>query len=411
MTEAIVRTARYRLCPTEQQAVLMAQFAGVARYVYNLALEQRSQWWRQFKATTGKSISFPSQCLELTALRDQVDWIAAAPRCALDQALRDLDGAYSRFFSGDAGHPTPRRKGLNDSFRIPGREIWSPMRAGRNPRFAGIRLPKIGWCRLRLSRDLPAGYKLLEATVTRDALGWHICLSLRSAAPAPLGLVTSVGIDRGIASTLAFSDGSFASHPVAAMQALQRRAKGHQKRMARQKRGSNRRAATRRLFAKARAKLARVRKHWAHEQTTRIARSYGVVVIEALRTANMTRSAKGTVEAPGVNVRQKAGLNRSILEQGWRQFETLLAYKLEAAGGRLIKVSPVNTSRACFACGSISKEHRKSQAVFECADCGHTAHADTNAALNVLRAGEQPAWRGAARPSVKREPHPDFKGD
>ena len=402
------RTARYRLCPTEPQAALMAQFSGVTRFVYNIALEQRRDWWRQFKATTGRVISYPSQCSELTTLRKEVDWIAAAPRCALTQALRDLDEAYSRFFNGVGGYPTPRRKGVNDSFRIPGREIWSPARLCANPRFAEINLPKIGWCRFRLSRPLPAAYKLLQVTVALDALGWHVCLSLKTAAPAPFGLTRAVGIDRGVANTLAFSDGAFASLPLEALRALQRRAKGHQKRLARQLRGSNRRAATRRLLAKTQAKIARVRKHWSHEQTTRITNSYGVVVIEALRTASMTRSAKGTVEAPGVNVRQKAGLNRSILEQGWHQIETMLAYKLDAAGGRLIKVSAVNTSRTCFACGSISKEHRKSQAAFQCTDCGHAAHADTNAAMNILRAGEQPASRSVARPSMKREPVQDF---
>lgn len=131
------------------------------------------------------------------------------------------------------------------------------------------------------------------------------------------------------------------------------------------------------------------------------------VEIEALRTANMTRSAKGTMESPGINVRQKAGLNRSILEQGWHQFETLLTYKLEAAGGRLVKVNPAYTSQTCCACGSISGEHRESQAVFHCADCGHSAHADTNAALNILRAGKQPASRGLLSPSVKRELEPE----
>jgi putative transposase len=243
-----------------------------------------------------------------------------------------------------------------------------------------------------------------------DALGWHICLNFRSEAPARLSLTDAIGIDRGIANTLAFSDGTFASQPVAAMRALQRRARGHQKQMARQKSGSARRAVTRRLLAKTLAKIARTRKHWNHEQTTRVAQTYGTVVIEALKTASMTRSAKGTVEDPGVNVRQKAGLNRSILEQGWNQFEMLLTYKLAAAGGALIKVNPVNTSRGCFACGSISKDHRKSQAAFECTDCGHTAHADTNAAMNILRAGEQPAWRGAARPSVKRKPDTHIDG-
>jgi putative transposase len=398
-----VRTFRYRLYPTTQQAATLGHFAGVCRFIYNLALEQRRDWWRQFKQNTGVGISFASQCRELTALRSSVDWINDAPRCALEQSLRDLDAAYERFFTGKGGYPTPRKKGVNDSFRIRGKEIARAVRRCDNARYAEIRLPKLGWCKFRLSRPLPLDYRLVAATVIQDALGWHVCLCMRLRSLGVLGPSSVIGIDRGVANTLSFSDGTFASQPIAALQEIDRRAKLHQRRLGRQQKGSNRRAGTKRLLAKTKAKAARARKHWNHEQTTRIAANYGSVVIEALKTKVMTRSAKGTVDAPGVNVRQKAGLNRSILEQGWHQFELMLAYKLEAAGGQLIKVNPAYTSQTCSACGSVSKTHRKSQAVFECSDCGHVAHADTNAALNILRAGEQPASRGAVRPSMKRE--------
>ena len=399
-----LRTYRYRAYPTSQQVATLAQFVGASRFIYNLALEQRRDWWRQFKQNTGFGISFASQCRELTALRSSVDWINAAPCCILEQSLKDLDTAYQRFFTGKGGYPTPRKKGVNDSFRIPGKELTCAVRRCDNSRYGEIRLPKLGWCKFRLSRLLPLDYRLLEATVIHDVLGWHICLCLRLSAHEALGLSASVGIDRGIANTLSFSDGGFASQPIAELRVLDRRARVHRKRLSRQKQESNRRAATKRLLARTTAKAARIRKHWNHEQTTRIAANYGIVVIEALKMGAMTRSAKGTVEAPGVNVRQKAGLNRAILEHGWYQFERLLAYKLEAAGGQLIKVDPAYTSQTCSACGSVSKTHRKSQAVFECSDCGHAAHADTNAALNILRAGEQPASRGAVGPSAKREP-------
>jgi len=393
----IVRTYRYRLYPTEEQAVTLSRFVGVCRLVYNIALEQRRDWLRNFKATTGKGISFYSQCLELKDLRASADWIDAVPQCAQVQALKDLDTAFQRFFRGESGYPKPRKKGENESFRIPGKEFYSQMRVSPQSGVAHVRLPKLGWCKLRLSRPLPAEYKLREATVILDPVGWHICFSLQRPAPVSVALASTVGIDRGVANTLALSDGSFRSQPLAALRALEKRARRHQKQLARQRRGSNRRAATKRLLAKTTAKAARARKHWNHEQSTNLASMYGVVVIEALETAKMTRSARGTVEAPGRNVRQKAGLNRSILEHGWRQFEQLLSYKLDAAGGSLIRVDPAYTSRACTECGSISKKHRKSQAVFECGDCGHVAHADTNAALNILRAGEQPASRGAVR--------------
>ncbi|MCA1775376.1 MAG: transposase, partial [Loktanella sp.] len=93
----------------------------------------------------------------------------------------------------------------------------------------------------------------------------------------------------------------------------------------------------------------------------------------------------GTVDAPGTNVRQKAGLNRAILDQGWHGFETVLAYKLEERGGHLCKVDPRYTSQTCSACGAVDRGSRESQASFHCRTCGFRAHADHNAAINILR--------------------------
>lgn len=101
----------------------------------------------------------------------------------------------------------------------------------------------------------------------------------------------------------------------------------------------------------------------------------------------MTRSASGTLERPGRNVAQKSGLNRSILDAGWGVFLRILAHKAESAGRELIAVNPANTSRTCARCGHCAKDNRLTQADFACRSCGHTAHADVNAATNILRAG------------------------
>ena len=130
-------------------------------------------------------------------------------------------------------------------------------------------------------------------------------------------------------------------------------------------------------------KIARVRKHWAHCVTSWITQSYGTVVIEDLKTKNMTRSNKGTIEAPGRNVRQNSGRNRAILNIGWHQIEQMLSYK----AGRLVKVGPRYTSQTCSTCGTQHKTSRKSQAVFECTNCGFHANADINAAVNILMRG------------------------
>ncbi|NIJ41577.1 putative transposase [Parvibaculum indicum] len=393
------RAYRYRLKPTDEQAAQMRQFSGVVRLVYNLALEQRRDWWRQYAVRTGKSLTYVAQARELTELRRSFDWIAAVSQTSQQQALRDLDRAYANFFAGRSGYPTPRRRGVNDGFRFHGRECRI-RRLNRN--WGAIHLPKIGEVRFRWTRDVLGDVK--NVTVSRDPLGWHVSIACEVESEAPeKRAAEAVGIDRGVAHTLAFSDGTFADLPLERLRVLDRRARKQARSLARCRRGSKRREKAKARLARTKAKTARVRKHWVHERSAGLARRYGTVVTEDLKVANMTASARGTVEAPGTHVRQKAGLNRSILEQGWYQFETCLRYKLEAAGGVLIKVPAAYTSQTCSECGSISKTHRKSQAVFLCSDCGHSAHADTNAARNILRAGTRPSGRAPVAGPTTRE--------
>ena len=101
----------------------------------------------------------------------------------------------------------------------------------------------------------------------------------------------------------------------------------------------------------------------------------------------MSRSAKGSIDSPGKDVKQKSGLNRSILDAGWGEFRRQLEYKVDWAGGILIAVDSKNTSRRCPVCGHSAKENRLTQADFVCVACGHAGDADITAAVNILRAG------------------------
>jgi putative transposase len=198
-----------------------------------------------------------------------------------------------------------------------------------------------------------------------------------------------MGIDMGIAVFAAMSNGETIAPGDFGRKALRALRKA-QRAVARKARGSaNRRKAVRRV-AKIHRRVANARKDYLHKISTAIAQNHGMVVVEALRVRNMSASAKGTAEAPGRNVRQKAGLNRSILDQGWRMFRTLLGYKLAERGGRLVEVSPAYTSQTCAVCGAVDPASRQSQALFACTACGHTANADINAARNILRRADSP---------------------
>ena len=149
-----------------------------------------------------------------------------------------------------------------------------------------------------------------------------------------------------------------------------------------------------------RAGIAQARTNWCHQVSREIARRYDVAYLEDLNTKGMTASAKGTMDSPGTNVRQKAGLNRGILATGWYKLERCLSYKVS-----VVKVPAAYTSQTCHACGYMDKANRKSQSVFECVKCGHRDNADVNAALNIPASGNGASARGGggvARP-VKRE--------
>lgn len=401
-TMIISRGYKFRLYPTDQQEILFAQFAGTCRFVYNLALEQRKDWWRKYLTNTGKHISYASQNLELTALRADVDWIEATPCDALQYALRDLNQAFQKFFSGKANYPTPRKRGENDSFRIPfSRSHWRKL----NAKWGVVHIPKIGKVKFRLTRDIPA--TINNINVSHDDLGWHVAFSTEVEVEVTPSLKPAVGIDRGVVHTLALSDVTFRDIDRERLRLLDRRARKHQRALARKKRGSNRRAQARRALARTKAVAARLRRHWNHQRSHEIAESFGLVVLEDLPTSNMTRSAKGTVDAPGRNVRQKAGLNREILNNGWTQFAEFVTYKVAAAGGVTRKVNPAYTSQTCSECHVVDAESRENQATFRCSNCGFSCHADTNAALNILRAGTQPA---PLRPKGKRSKKRELKG-
>ena len=272
-----------------------------------------------------------------------------------------------------------------------------------NRRWAEVLVPKVGWVRFRWTR--PVG-EVKSYRVTRDACGrWHIAFARL---PDPIERTctgAAVGIDRGVVNTLATSDGEFDQAPSLTKPERARLAR-LQRKMARQKKGSGRRERTKLTIAQLRAGETDRVKDWVEKTTTSLVVGYDLIAVEALKTKNMTRSARGTVEVPGRNVAAKSGLNREILAQRWGLFGQRLRDKCGPAGVVLVEVNPANTSRRCHACGHAAKENRESQAVFGCVACGHCANADVNAARNILAAGQAVTARGGAvvLASSNREP-------
>ncbi|MFC4502583.1 MULTISPECIES: RNA-guided endonuclease InsQ/TnpB family protein [Streptomyces] len=250
-----------------------------------------------------------------------------------------------------------------------------------NRRWAQVKVPGCGWVRFRLSTG-GKGAKLPDAKTFRVTFRngqWHAAFAVvPGPVPAP-GTGEVIGIDRGVTITAALSDGRKLNCPQLTVRE-RAQVRKHQRRAARAPKGSEQKAAGYAAVARLRAREANRRKDWCEKTSTLLARTYDLIRFEKLNIRNMTRSAKGTVEQPGRNVAQKAGLNRGILAQGWGLLRQRTEHK---APGRVEDVPAPYTSLRCSACGWIDKNSRKSQAEFVCSSCGFTCNADTNAASNV----------------------------
>ena len=391
--------SRYRLHPTPAQQAVLRDHCGHARYVWNLAVEQHSHWRPGRQGAPG----YLEQCRQLTQARAENPWLAAGPQTVQQQALRDFAQAMAAFLDpgNPAGRPSWRKAGRDEGFRITGRRgrQWEVRRVSR--RVGQVWVPKVGWIRFRWSRAIPAGAKSYRVTMDR-AGRWHVAFAvIPDPVPAP-GNGQAVGIDRGVAVSAALSTGDLLHCPGPAGRE-RTRLRRLQRKLARARRGSNRRGRVKCEIARLRARETDRRKDWAEKVSTGIARRFDLIRVEDLQIGNMTRSARGTRENPGRNVRQKAGLNRGILGSGWG----LLVRRLqEKAPGRVEKISPSCTSQRCSACGQVDRDSRESQAVFRCTACGFACHADVNAAINIA-AGHAVTARGGFQDAgpVNREPH------
>jgi transposase len=387
--------SRYRLQPTTEQEKVLLSHCAHARYVWNLCVEQES-WWRRDR---GRMPGLAERCRQLTEARAENLWLAEGSAIVQQQAIRDHEQAMRNFFAGTHRRPQWRKAGRDEGFRIVSLKPGDVRRLNRKT--GEVRVPKAGWVRFRWSRQVPQDARSFR--VTRDRAGrWHVAFA---AVPEPVegpGTGDVVGIDRGVTVSAALSTGERLQAPGLSAQE-KARLRRLERKLARARRGSGRRARVKASIARIRTREADRRKDWAEQRSTAIARRFDLIRVEDLNIAAMTRSAKGTAEQPGRNVVQKAGLNRGILASGWG----LLVRRLEdKAPGRVERVNPAFTSQRCSACGQVDARSRESQAVFACTACGFACNADVNAARNIA-AGYAVTARGRTPLGERenREPH------
>jgi putative transposase len=348
---------KYRIEPTGEQQRKLRQFAGMCRFVFNkaLAIQQENH-------TAGeKFIGYVPMAKRLTAWRngEETPWLKEAPVHPLQHALKDLDRAYQNFFTKKAAFPRFKKKGQGDSFRYPDAKQFKLDQDNNR-----IFLPKLGWLKYRNSREALGTVK--NVTVSQSAGQWFVSIQTErevenSLHASPL----AAGIDMGIVRFATLWDGTQETvlKPLNSF-------KWHQNRLAKAQRQMSHKTKFSNNWKKAKARVQRInrqianaRNDYLHKATNSLSQSNALLCVEDLQVSNMSRSAAGTAENPGRNVRQKSGLNRSILDQGWGEFRRQLEYKAQWAGGDVLAVPAHNTSRQCPACSHTHADNRKSQSI------------------------------------------------
>ena len=375
----IIRKAyKFRLKTNQTIARKLAQFAGSSRLVWNKALA-----FQKDRLDAKQScLSYAGLTKELTQWKREDNWffLKQVHSQALQQSLFNLSQALKEAFDKTNPKQFPRfkKKGQRDSFRYPqGFKIDN-----QNGR---IFLPKIGWVRYNKSQDVIGEAK--NVTVSKKGLYWFISIQVEIKAEISKHPSTSiVGGDLGIARFLTLSNQKY-YQPLNIFKKLKTKLAKLQNKLAKKERNSNRWRKLKSKITKLHIRIANTRNDYLHKVSSQLSKNHAIVILEDLKISNMSKSAKGTVENPGKNVKHKSGLNRAILDQGWGEFIRQLEYKLAWSGGQIIKVNPKNTSRKCPKCNYISAENRKTQAVFCCQNCRYTANADYVGSLNVREAG------------------------
>jgi putative transposase len=321
-------------------------------------------------------------------------WLADAPVHPSQQALKDLERAYTNFFEKRAAFPRFKRKGSGDSFRFP-----DPKEVKLDQGNSRLFLPKLGYIRYRNSR--PVLGEVRNVTVSQSGGKWFTSIQTQREVDAPLPMAASaIGVDVGIARFATLSDGSHVAALNSFRKHEQRLAK-YQRRMARKKKFSRNWKKAKARVQKIHTDIASARKDLLHKASATISKNHALVCIEDLQVLNMCKSARGIIATPGKNVRAKAGLNKAILDQGWGEFRRQLEYKTDWSGGMLLAVPAHNTSRTCPWCAHVAKENRKTQARFACVSCGYENHADVVGAINILERGQRLLACADSSPEVR----------
>ena len=364
----MIRSYKYRLYPHAKQIKKLNYLLDLSRNVYNAALEQRIKIYKE----TGKGITYALQCKHFRDMRRaDPDGLGVLNATSLQQTLRRLDKTFQAFFrrvkAGEkAGFPRFKSYTRWHSFEFTHRN-GCQLRFDNTKR-ALLYIQNVGEIKIKYHREIPVNAKIKHVVVKRSLGKWYVCFQIELPDPVIVTHIGSeIGIDVGLKSLLALSDGTLIDNPRWLRSSISE-LRVKQRRVSRRKKGSNRRHKAAYQVAKMHEHIANQRRDFWHKTTRKLTNTYSLIAIEDLTLSFMTHNHHLALSAYDASL----GL-----------FRQLLTYKVEETGTRLVAVNPAYTSQKCSKCGEIVKKDL-SVRVHDCFHCGLTLDRDVNAAINIL---------------------------
>jgi putative transposase len=374
---------RIALDPNQAQEDYFCKAAGVARFAYNWGLhrwkELVQEWHDNGKPKDGYP-SYYSLNKELNAIkREEFSWMLEVTKWATSESLRHLEEAFKRYTKGLGGKPKFKKKGLHDSF-VAAAELSDFQLKGKR-----IKLPKIGWVKMHEEFHLKGEIRP-TVTISRTATRWFVSILCEVKEKVEKKVYKTVGIDLGVKSLLALSNGTVYEGPKALKRALRNLLRLNKSFSRKEKFSSNWHKAKNQL-AKLHAEIANIRKDFLHKVTTTIVHTYRNVVIEDLNTKGMVKNRK---------------LARSLMDSAFGLLRSMLEYKCKLYGSVLhVADRFYPSSKTCSQCKTVKAKLSLSEREFICDECGYIQDRDVNAALNLryLAAGSSDK-RNACRDQI-----------
>lgn len=376
----MLKAYKYRIFPTEPQKEQLAKSFGCARFVYNLGLETKISAWTSAK----KYINIFDLSAQMKELKDtECPWLKDCPSQALQMSMRNLDNAYTNFFKG-GGFPKFKNKHSKQSIQLPqGTRLSDDNKQ--------MFIPKLKWVDIDMHRELPKG-EIKTTTVSKTPTNKYfisILIETNKEKPKkkPVNESTSVGVDLGIKDFAITSDSEkFENKDF--LKSTMRKLRVAQRSLVRKVKGSNNYNKQRLVVALLHEKIRNQRQDYLHKISSYLIDSYDTICLEDLNVSGMSKRCKTKQDEDGKYLPNgqsaKSGLNRAILDMGWREFRSMLEYKAEWQGKNIQIIGRFDpSSKVCSNCGKINGELKLSDREWTCSSCKTTHDRDVNAAINI----------------------------